>query len=110
MNERSRMARFKQPIIAVKEVTHPQGSDKSPYIIAHFSFHSIGSTNSQSVNTLSEVMLYYHQRNMDRGDTKWVWIIEMNKGSELYLKLYGTGDKVDQLLKDWGLDYVCWKL
>ena len=109
VNERSRMARFEQPIIAVKEVTHPQGSGKSPYAIAHISFQSIGSTNIQCVNALSEVMLYVCQQNRGRGDTERVWGIEMNKGCELYLKLYGTVDTVDQMLKDWGLDYVCWK-
>ena len=103
------MARFEQPIIAVKEVTHPQGSDKSPYVIAHISFQSSGSTKIQCVNALSEVMLYVRQRNRGRGDANWVWGIEMNKGRELYLKLYGAVDKVDQMLKVWGLDYVCWK-
>ena len=51
-------------------------------------------------------MLYVCQQKRGMGDAKRVWGIEMNEGCELYLKLYGAVDKVDQMLKDWGLDYV----
>ena len=78
VNERSQMARFEQPIIVLKEVTHQERAGKSPYVIAHISLQSTGSTNIQCVNALSEVMLYIRQRNRGRGDAKRVWGIEMN--------------------------------
>ena len=33
----------------------------------------------------------------------------MNEGREFYLKVYGGVDKLDQMLKDWGLRYVTWR-
>ena len=72
-NERLKMARFEQLIIAVKEVTHQEGSGKSPYVIAHISFQSTGSTNIQCANALSEVMIYVRQRNRGRRDAKQVY-------------------------------------
>ena len=43
------------------------------------------------------------------GQTTRIWAIEMNKGRDLYLKIYGDVDKVDQMLKDWGLRCVMWR-
>ncbi len=62
VDDRSRMARFEQPIVAVKKVVPPEGSGKSPFLIVHITFQSTGSTNIQCVNALSEVMLYVRQR------------------------------------------------
>ncbi len=33
----------------------------------------------------------------------------MNKGRNLYLMLYGGIDKIDQLLKKWGINYITWR-
>jgi len=33
----------------------------------------------------------------------------MNEARELYLKTYGSIDKIDQMLKDWKIDYICYK-
>ena len=109
VNHRSRMARFEQPIVAVKHVHHEEGSGKKSYCVVHVSFQSTGSTNIQSVNALPEVQLYVRDREKGRGEGKRKWGIEMNESRELYLKLYGAVDKIDQMLKDWGIDYICWR-
>ena len=33
----------------------------------------------------------------------------MNEGREIYLKTYSAVDKIDQMLKEWQLDYISWK-
>ena len=109
VNHRSRMAQLEQPIVAVKHVRHPEGLDKKSYCVVHISFQSTGSTNIQSVNALPEVQSYVRERQKGRGSGKRKWGIEMNEGRELYLKCYGAVDKVDQMLKDWGIDYICWR-
>ena len=109
VNARSRMARFEQPIIAVKHVLQPAGLEKESYCVTHVSFQSTGSTNIQSVNALPEVQLYVREREKGRGEGKRKWGIEMNEGRELYLKLYGAVDKIDQLLNNWGINYICWR-
>ena len=100
------MARFEQPIVAVKHVEPTSGE---PYNIVHVSFQSTGSTNIQTVNALSEVSLYVRERNRGRGADKRVWGIEMNHARELYLKTYGAVDKLDQNIMDWGLDFISCK-
>ena len=32
----------------------------------------------------------------------------MNKARDLYLKCYGVMYNIDQMLKDWGIDCICW--
>ena len=49
------------------------------------------------------------EREKGRGSGKRKWDIEMNEARELYLKMYGAVDKVDQMLKDWGFNYICWR-
>ena len=53
--------------------------------------------------------LYIRQREKGKGGTKHIWAIEMNEVREFYLKVYGGVDKLDQMLKDWGLRYVTWR-
>jgi len=101
------MARFEQPIVAVKYVHHPAESEKESYCVVHVSFQSTGGTNIQSVNALPELQLYVRERTKGHGDSKRKWGIEMNKARELYLKCYGAVDKIDRMLKDWGIDYIC---
>lgn len=108
-NAASRMARFAEPIIAVCEVRQPEGSEKSDYRVVHVSFQSTGSTNIQTVNALSEVGLFVEQREKGKGETKRYWAIEMNEARQLYLKLYGTVDRIDQMLKEWGINYITWR-
>ena len=85
VNLRSKVARFKQPIIAVKTVTQPTKSEKKNYTLVHVSFQSTRGTNISCVNRL-ELVLYVQERNKGQGNTKWTWGIEMNQARETYLK------------------------
>ena len=100
INSRSKAARFENPVVAVKHVTFPEGSNKKPYTVVHVSFQSTGGTNIACVNALRELKLYVRERTRGRGDNKRIWAIEMNEGQELYLKSYSGVDKIDQLLKE----------
>ena len=106
---RSKMARFEEPITAVKKVTQPPGSGKEDYYLVHVSFQSTGGTNISTVNSLKECKLYVRQRERGRGKGKRVWAIEMNEGRETYLKTYSAVDKIDQMLKSYALDYISWR-
>ncbi len=121
VNTRSKVARFEQPIIAVKNVIQPrkkasndddnvQGTrgstkkdnelvadKKKDYVICHVSFQSTGGTNTTSVNALSLVELYVREQNKGRGNQKRTWGIEMNEARETYLKTYSAVDKIDQI-------------
>ena len=103
---RSKAARFERPIVAVKEVKFPEGSDKNSYCVVHISFQSTGSTNITNVNVLYKVEIYASQREKGKGGTKRIRDIEMNEGREFYLKFYNGVDKMDQMLKYWGMIYV----
>ena len=61
------------------------------------------------MNVLRKVSNFMRLREHGRGDNKRVWAIEMNEGREIYLKIYSTVDKVDQMLKEWQLDYISWE-
>ena len=108
INQRSKAARYKQPIIAVKKVI-PTDLGKKSYNLCHVSFQSTGSTNISTVNSLSKVGLYVRQREKGRGASKRIWAIEMNEARETYLKTYSAVDKIDQMLKDWYLHYCTWR-
>ncbi len=66
VNARSKVARFENPIVAVKHVKQPDSkrpnSDTEKksknYILCHVSFQSTGGTNISTVNELSSVELY----------------------------------------------------
>jgi hypothetical protein len=87
VNTRSKVARFEQPIIAVKNVIQPRkkasndddnvpvtrastkkdnelvADEKKDYVICHVSFQSTGGTNITSVNALSLVEFYVREQN-----------------------------------------------
>ena len=109
VNHRSKVARFEQPIIAVKHVKQNKNSDKHDYTLCHVSFQSTGGTNISTVNALSSVDLYVRERKKGRGNQKRTWAIEMNEARETYLKTYSAVDKIDQMLLEWNLKYVTWK-
>ena len=69
---RSRVARFENPIVAVKHVVSTTPREKD-YTIVHVSFQSTGSTNIQCVNVLREVTHFVRRRGRGRGDNKRVW-------------------------------------
>ena len=62
-----------------------------------------------TVNVLEKVELYVRQRKKWKGGVKLIWSIEMNEGREFYLKVYGGVDKLDQMMKDWGMRYATWR-
>jgi hypothetical protein len=72
VNQRSKVARFEQPIVAVKHVLGNTGTGTKPYTITHCTFQSTGRTNISSVNAMIEVGLYVRARNrgkkMKKGD------------------------------------------
>ena len=80
VNTLSKMTRFEQPIVAVKEVKFPATPDKNSYCIVHVSLWS--------VNAIDEVEIYVSEREKGRVGTKNIWAIEVNKRRDLYLKIY----------------------
>ena len=96
------MARFEQSIIAVKRVVQSVRSDVHPHTVVHMSFQSMGSTNFQCINVLDKVGLYIRERNRGRDKDRHVCAIDMNEARELYFKLYGGVNKLDQQLKAGG--------
>ena len=60
VNTRSKVARFENPIIAVKHVKHQDSdtvNDKKDYVLCHVSFQSTGGTNISTFNALTMVDL-----------------------------------------------------
>jgi len=109
VNDRSKAARFHNPIVAVKTVTQPRRSDKKNYRMVVVSFQSTGSTNITTVNALDRVGLYVAERQRGRNESKRKWGIEMNEARALYLSTYSAVDKIDQLLKEWRFKVRSWK-
>lgn len=97
----SKVARFTNPIVAVKEA--------DGYQRVHVSFQSTNSTNITSVNCLNECRLFIEMRERGRGVNKRRWGIEMNDGRRLYLSAYFRVDVVDHLLKNAAIFYRIWK-
>ncbi len=91
VNERSKVARFEQPMIAVRHVQGDPRSDKKAYTLTHCSFQSTGGTNISSVDALSEII---RERNMGRGSDKRTCAIKMNQPPDAYLKMYSAVDKI----------------
>ena len=98
---RSKVARFLQPIVAVKNC--------DGYQRVHVSFQSTSSTNISTVNCLNECYLFVEIRERGRGKNKRYWGIEMNHGRRMYLSLYWTIDVVDHLLKNAAIYFRTWK-
>ena len=102
-NKYSKIARFAEPIVAVKN--DPQGKWQR----CHVSFQSTSSCNISTVNALNEVFNYVELRERGRGDGKRKWVIEMNHARRLYLSTYNGIDVLDHLLKNARLFYRTWK-
>ena len=109
VDNRTRVARFEQPNVAVKYVKQEEGSEMKDYTLTHVSFQSTGGTNISSVNALSENVLYVRERKKCRGEQQRKWGIEMCNARELYLKNYSAVDKIDQALINWRVTYRSWK-
>ena len=101
VNARSKVARFENPIVAVKHVKHQDSdtaNDKKEYNLCHVSFQSTGGTNISTVCALLLVILYVQDCSKGRGQQKRTWGIEMNEAREIYLKNHSAVDKIDQML------------
>ena len=101
-NTVSKVARFNQPIVAVKN--NENGSQR-----AHVSFQSTSSCNIATVNALNECKLFVEIRERGRKNNKRHWGIEMNHARRLYLSLYCRIDVTDHLLTNAYLHYRSWK-
>jgi hypothetical protein len=94
---RPKAARYEQPIFAIKRV--------GDSLIQHTSFQSTSSCNITCVNALNELQLYVTAKERGRGLNKRHWGIEMNEARELYLKTYGTIDRIDHLIHNCCMSY-----
>ena len=101
VSERSKCARFIQPVILVKS--------KPSHEVVLTSFQSTSSCNIMSVNAFSENKNYIEARKRGRGDFSRTFVIEQNMARHLYLKSYSRIDSMDHLIKICNLKYQTWK-
>jgi hypothetical protein len=79
--QRSRVARFNNPITIVKEVV--ADVDKKAYHRVHSTFQSTSSCNIATVNDLNDKCLYVKHKDRGQGPAKRNWGIEMNSSREI---------------------------
>ena len=106
-SSRTKVARFVEPIVAVKEGVCNDGTSK--YQRAHVSFQSTSSCNISTVNALNSCKSSVWAKERGQDDRKRRWVIEMNDSRSLYLASYGIIDNVDKLIKFSGMKYCSWK-
>ena len=93
---RTKVARFMEPIVAVKEEVSLEGT---PYERVHVSFQSTSSCNISTVNSLNSCKAFVQAKERGQNERKRRWVIEMNEARSLYLASYGVIDNVDKLIK-----------
>ena len=98
---RTKVARFMNPIVAVKT--------NETYQRVHVSFQSTSSCNITTVNAMSACNLSLRSRERGALDKKRKWVIEMNNARALYLATYGVIDNVDKLVKYTRMQLCSWK-
>ena len=96
VDDRSRAARFLNPIVAIK--TDPTRWGTSVW--QHASFQSTSSCNIAHVNALSSCELFAQQKQRRRALFKRTWAIEMNESRQLCLSTCGKIDKIDHMIKN----------
>ena len=106
-DSRPKVARFHQPICAVKTVM-PEG-DKEGYERVHVSFQSTSSCNLSTVNALNECSMFIRKKERGRGASKRKWGIEMNDARMMYLQSYYRIDTIDHLISNCNMFYRSWK-
>jgi hypothetical protein len=90
----TRVARFEQPIFAVKRL---QAKDnKKPYTRTLVSFQSTGATNIAGVNNLLSLTLFVHPQFRGAKKYKFTWVTEQNEGRAIYLNHYHGVGSMDQ--------------
>ena len=102
-NKYAKVARFANPIIAVKN--NPKGE----WQCVHVSFQSTSSCNFSTVNALNGLQNYAELRERGRGKQKRSWVIEMNEARRLYLSTYHRIDKLDQHISNTNVYFRTWK-
>ena len=99
--------RFKQPIVAIKQV---EATDVSKaYTKTFVSFQSTGPTNIGGVNNLPSATLYSSQKQRGQKPNIRRWAIEQNEARQTYLGTYWGIDAVDHMIKIAGIRYITWK-
>ncbi len=106
-DKRTRVARFEQPIFAVKHVAS-SGTDKA-YTKTLVSFQSTGATNITGVNNLMSLTLYVQPKYRGTKANKLAWATEQNEARETYLNHYHGVDSMDHMIKNTGNRYITWK-
>ena len=103
-DKRAKVAKFLQPIVAVKKVS-------DDILLQLTSFQSTSSCNILSVNAYNHCSLYAATKERGRisNGSKRQWAIEMNDARELYLRTYGIIDSLDHLIKNCEMHYRSWK-
>jgi hypothetical protein len=111
-NKRAKVARFLNPIIAVKiskrfGVPEPSNSPTDYVTRVHVSMQSTSSTNFTTVNALNAMGNYISrkERGREANGSKQSWGIEMNDARELYLKTYGAVDTLDSMIRRCEIGY-----
>ena len=104
--KRARIAKFFNPIIAIKEVEAKNG--RQAFQRMHVSMQSTSSANFSSVNSLNNVSVFVGVKNRGKGCQKRSWPIEMNEARLAYLKQYGKMDQTNARVKtlDMGIKTV----
>jgi hypothetical protein len=100
-DERSKAARFFQPILCLRE---DEGS-----VQCHVSFQSTSSCNIMCVNSVNRCSTYAAARERGRGENKRNWYVEDNDARELYLLTYGIIDLIDKLIRACNIYVLSWK-
>ncbi len=99
-DKRTRVARFEQPIFAVKRL---QAKDnKKPYTRTLVSFQSTGVTNIAGVNNLLSLTLFVQPKFRGAKKNKFAWVTEQNEGRAIYLNHYHGINSMDHMIKNTG--------
>ena len=105
--KKAKVARFKNPIVAVKETLATAA--KKAYTKVIVSFQSTGATNIAGVNNITSAHLYATTKERGRGNQKRYWAIEQNEGRETYLDTYWGVDNTYHMIKNANVRYITWK-
>ena len=101
VTDRTKVARFIEPVILVKE--------KDDYEIVLTSFQSTSSCNIMSINSISENKNFIEARSRGRKKYRRIYAIEHNLSRLIYLKTYSRIDSIDHMIKICAIKYTTWK-
>lgn len=106
-DKRTRVARFEQPILAIKKVK--ENGDQKAYTQTMVSFQSTSGTNITGVNNLLSLTLYVQPKYRGNKNKKFAWAVEQNEARDIYLNHYYGVDSLDHMIKNTGNKYITWK-